>query len=135
MERFDLQWRNSTKKDLAPQSCQSAAGRAIFRAMSITVIVKNDIIRLPVGLHLPDGTVVRLGIAHAGEPATRWPAGGRAVNGSESFWSYAKFRFRKLRGVRKDRFLLHLKECARRFNHRRAKLHPLPLSLLRQNPL
>ena len=25
------------------------------------------------------------------------------VNGIESFWSYAKFRFLKLRGVRKDR--------------------------------
>ena len=33
------------------------------------------------------------------------------VNGIESIWSYAKFRFLKLRGVRKDRFLLHLKEC------------------------
>ena len=62
-------------------------------------------------------------------------AGGRAVNGIESFWSYAKFRFLKLRGVRKDRFLLHLKECEWRFNHRRAKLYPLLLSLLRQNPL
>ena len=57
------------------------------------------------------------------------------VNGLESFWSYAKFRFLKLRGVRKDRFLLHLKECEWRFNHRRAKLYPLLLSLLRQNPL
>ena len=43
--------------------------------MSITAIVQNDIIRLPVGLHLPDGTAVRLEIAQAGEPATRWPAG------------------------------------------------------------
>ena len=49
--------------------------RATFRSMSITVIVQNDIIRLPVGLHLPDGTAVRLEIAQAGEPATRWPAG------------------------------------------------------------
>ena len=57
------------------------------------------------------------------------------VNGIESFWSYAKFRFLKLRGVRKDRFLLHLKECEWRFNHRRLKLYPLLLSLLRQNPL
>ena len=57
------------------------------------------------------------------------------VNGIESFWSYAKFRFLKLRGVRKDRFLLHLKECEWRFNHRRAKLYPLLLSLLRKNPL
>ena len=43
--------------------------------MSITATVQNDIIRLPVGLHLPDGTAVRLEIAHAGEAATRWPAG------------------------------------------------------------
>ena len=57
------------------------------------------------------------------------------VNGIESFWSYAKFRFLKLRGVRKGRFLLHLKECEWRFNHRRVKLYPLLLSLLRQNPL
>ena len=57
------------------------------------------------------------------------------VNGIESFWSYAKFRFLKLRGVRKYRFLLHLKECEWRFNHRRVKLYPLLLSLLRQNPL
>ncbi len=32
------------------------------------------------------------------------------VNGIESFWSYAKFRFLKLRGVRPQFFLLHLKE-------------------------
>ena len=50
-------------------------GVLTFRGMSITAIVQNDIIRLPVGLHLPDGTAVRLDIAHAGEPATRWPAG------------------------------------------------------------
>ena len=57
------------------------------------------------------------------------------LNGIESFWSYAKFRFLKLRGVRKNRFLLHLKECEWRFNHRRSKLYPLLLSLLRENPL
>ena len=50
-------------------------GRATFRGISITAIVQNDIIRLPVGLHLPDGTAVRLEIAHADEPATRGPAG------------------------------------------------------------
>jgi transposase-like protein len=57
------------------------------------------------------------------------------VNGIESFWSYAKFRFLKLRGVRKDRFLLHLKECEWRFNHRRSNLYPLLLSILRSYPL
>jgi hypothetical protein len=32
------------------------------------------------------------------------------VNGIESFWSYTKFRFIKLRGVRPKFFFLHLKE-------------------------
>ena len=57
------------------------------------------------------------------------------VNGIESFWSFAKFRFLKLRGVRKDRFLLHLKECEWRFNHRRDNLYLSLLSNLRHSPL
>ena len=56
-------------------------------------------------------------------------------NGIESFWSYAKFRFRKLRGVRQDRFLLHLKECEWRFDRHRSILYPLLLSLFRKSPL
>ncbi len=40
------------------------------------------------------------------------------VNGIESFWSYAKFRFIKLRGVRREFFFLHLKESEWRWNHR-----------------
>ena len=38
------------------------------------------------------------------------------VNGIESYWSYVKFRFTKVRGVRKEYFILHLKECEWRFN-------------------
>ena len=57
------------------------------------------------------------------------------VNGIESFWSYAKFRFSKLRGVRKEYFLLHLKECEWRFNHRNDNIQKLILKSLRANPL
>ena len=57
------------------------------------------------------------------------------VNGIESFWSYAKFRFTKLRGVRKEYFLLHLKECEWRFNHRNDNIQKLILKSLRANPL
>jgi len=32
----------------------------IFAGMSITAIVENDTIKLPPGLHLPDGTEVRI---------------------------------------------------------------------------
>ena len=57
------------------------------------------------------------------------------VNGIESFWSFAKFRMIKLRGVRRDKFLDHLKECEWRFNHRRSNIYQLLLSNCRQLPL
>ena len=57
------------------------------------------------------------------------------VNGIESFWSYAKFRFIKLRGVRKEFFLLHLKESEWRWNHRRDNLDSILLKNLRLQPL
>lgn len=57
------------------------------------------------------------------------------VNGIESFWSFAKFRMIKLRGVQKDMFLLHLKECEWRWNHRNDNLYKLILSNLRFHPL
>jgi transposase-like protein len=44
------------------------------------------------------------------------------VNGIESFWSYAKHRLLKLRSIRKEKFLLHLKECEWRWNHRHYKI-------------
>jgi transposase-like protein len=40
------------------------------------------------------------------------------VNGIESFWSFAKMRLAKLHGIRREKFLLHLKECEWRWNHR-----------------
>ena len=57
------------------------------------------------------------------------------VNGIESFWSYAKFRFLKLRGVRPQFFLLHLKESEWRWNHRLDNLYFLLLNNLRLQPL
>jgi len=40
------------------------------------------------------------------------------VNGIECFWSYAKRRLAKFNGLTDDKFVLHLKECECRFNHR-----------------
>ncbi len=57
------------------------------------------------------------------------------VNGIESFWSFSKHRFLKLHGVHKDKFLLHLKECEFRWNHRRDNLYLFLINNLRQNPL
>ena len=57
------------------------------------------------------------------------------VNGIESFWSYAKFRFIKLRGVRPEFFFLHLKESEWRWNHRRDNLASILIKNLRRKPL
>ena len=57
------------------------------------------------------------------------------INGIESFWSFVKRRMRKQNGVRKDKFLLHLKESEWRWNHRNDSLYPLLLKKLRKNPL
>ena len=40
------------------------------------------------------------------------------VNGIESFWSYTKRRMIKFNGIRKEKFLLHLKESEFRWNGR-----------------
>jgi transposase-like protein len=57
------------------------------------------------------------------------------VNGIESFWSSAKLRLSRLKGIRPEKFLLHLKECEWRFNHRRDNLYVTLRSLCRRNPL
>ena len=57
------------------------------------------------------------------------------VNGIESFWSYVKYRMTKLRGIRKEKFVIHLLESAWRFNHRNQSIYLLLLKNLRQNPL
>lgn len=57
------------------------------------------------------------------------------INGIESFWSFCKRRMRKQNGVRKDKFLVHLKECEWRWNHRNDDIYKILLKKLRENPL
>ncbi len=55
-------------------------------------------------------------------------ANGRAhVNGIDVFWRVAKSRMNKIRGIRKDKFNLHLKETEWRFNHRYENIYRLLL--------
>lgn len=53
------------------------------------------------------------------------------INGIESFWSFAKTRLSKFRGMNKQTFYLHLKESEFRFNHRHENLYKLLLKLTR----
>lgn len=47
---------------------------------------------------------------------------GTHVNGIENFWSFSKRRLAKFNGVSRKTFLLHLKECEFRYNHKRDML-------------
>ena len=60
---------------------------------------------------------------------------GNHINGIESFWSYAKHRLVKFRGITPDVFDLHLRETEFRFNNRNLNLYKLLLKMLRAFPL
>lgn len=57
------------------------------------------------------------------------------INGIESFWGFTKTRLQKLRGIRKDKFVLHLKESEWRWNHRNENIYKILLKILRSEPL
>jgi transposase-like protein len=57
------------------------------------------------------------------------------INGIEGFWSIAKMRLVKFRGVNKNTFYLHLKECEFRYNHRNENLYLKILKIVREKPL
>ena len=67
--------------------------------------------------------------------ANEFARGRRHINGIESFWSFAKLRLAKLRGVRWEYFYDHLKETEWRFNHRRDNLFTLLINNIKSSPL
>jgi len=54
------------------------------------------------------------------------------INGIENFWGLAKVRLAKLRGLRRDHFNLHLKECEFRYNMRHEDMYKKLLNILRK---
>lgn len=56
------------------------------------------------------------------------------INGIENFWGYCKHRLSKFKGIKRENFLLHLKECEFRFNNKE-NLYQVLLKLIRENPL
>ena len=57
------------------------------------------------------------------------------IDDLENFWSLSKNRLAKFRGINKNNFILHLKECEFRYNHRKDNLYKLILKILRENPI
>ena len=55
------------------------------------------------------------------------------INGIENFWGVAKVRLAKFRGLRKDYFNLHLKECEFRYNMRHEDMYKELLKILRKD--
>ena len=51
------------------------------------------------------------------------------INGIEGFWGLAKVRLVKFRGMSKNTFYLHLKECEFRFNYRNQDLYRVLLKI------
>lgn len=58
--------------------------------------------------------------------------GSNHINGIEGFWGLAKVRLVKFRGLSKNTFYLHLKECEFRFNYRNQDLYKVLLKITRQ---
>lgn len=61
--------------------------------------------------------------------------GSNHINGIEGFWGYAKVRLTKFRGLSKNSFYFHLKECEFRFNYRKENLYALLLKICNDNGL
>jgi transposase len=57
------------------------------------------------------------------------------INGIENFWGLCKVRLAKFRGMNKNRFYLHIKECEFRYNFRNQNLYLFLLNNLRKNKL
>ncbi len=56
---------------------------------------------------------------------------GTRINGIENFWNFAKRRLAKFNGVSRKTFLLHLKECEFRCNHKHDILETLQDDILK----
>jgi transposase len=51
------------------------------------------------------------------------------INGIENFWGLCKVRLAKFRGINKNTFYLHLKECEFRYNNRNQNVYKILLKL------
>ena len=53
------------------------------------------------------------------------------INGIENFWGWSKMRLAKFRGLNRENFYYHLKECEFRFNHRHLNSRELYVKILK----
>jgi len=61
--------------------------------------------------------------------------GNSHINGIEGFWGLSKSRLTRFKGLSKSTFVLHLKECEFRFNHKNENIYKILLKMIKDNPL
>jgi transposase-like protein len=113
-------------------NCSSAVLQAIIKGKtSIESVIHSDGWRGYNGL-VDFGYKKHFRVHHGKNEFVR---GNSHINGIESFWGYAKIRLVKFKGMNKNSFNLHLKECEFRFNNRKQDLYKILLELFRKKPL
>jgi transposase len=112
--------------------CRKATLQAIIRGrVALESVIHSDGWRGYDGL-VDVGYAKHLRVEHGNN---EFGFGSRHINGIESFWSFAKRRLQKFKGVPAHTFYVHLKECEWRFNQRHDNLYLLLLHLLREKPI
>jgi len=125
---FGIYKRNGSVYTEIIPNCTKASIQAVVRGhVELSSTIHTD------GFRSYDG-IVHMGykkhyrVRHSQSEFVR---GNSHINGIESFWSYAKTRLAKFRGISRTTFYLHLKECELRFNYRKHDLYPLLLKITR----
>lgn len=115
--------------EIVPNVRKDALMQIVKGKVSLQSVIHTD------GFRSYDG-IVHLGyqkhyrILHSDD---KFAEGTNHINGIEGFWGYAKVRLVKFRGLSKNTFYLHLKECEFRFNYRNEKLYSLLLKITKDN--
>lgn len=122
---------DSVYTEIVPNASSTALSRVVRGHVAIDSIINTDGWRGYNGL--VDVGYEKHFRVHHGE--NEFARGSKHINGIESFWSFAKARLMKFKGVPKHTFYYHLKETEFRFNHRHKDLYKTLLKLLRNDPI
>jgi len=117
--------------EIVPDASSASLSRVIRGHVSIDSVINTDGWRGYNGL-VDVGFEKHYRVYHG---KNEFAKGHQHINGIESFWSFAKARLMKFKGVPKHTFYYHLKETEFRFNHRHNDLYKILLKLLRNDPI
>ncbi len=117
--------------EIVPNAAKATLLKVIRGHLDVQSIINTDGWRAYDGL-VDVGYEKHFRVHHGNNEFAR---GNQHINGIESFWSYAKGRLAKFKGVAKHTFYLHLKETEFRFNHRHQNVYKTLLKMLREKSL